>query len=199
MISWRIAVLFVHVTAVIVALGGSLFSTFALTPILVEELDPPLRLRITRRIIRRLGVIVLTALAVLVFTGFLNVMFIGEVSSLLAMKLAIVTIVIVLAIYQYANLGAQIWGTSVPGPELAKVQRLFRRVGITVGTLVLAIVYLSLGLTRVSQNQQTNQRANRAGETVSARTPSAAKSSGTPRLSARLALSRPIAGEVSMP
>jgi len=199
MISWRIAVLFVHVTAVILALGGSLFSTFALTPFLVEELDPPLRLRVAGRIIRRLGVIVLSALAVLVFTGFLNVMFIGEVSSLLAIKLAIVTIVIVLAIYQYANLGAQIWRASVPSPALAKVQKRFRRVGITTGTLVLLIVYLSLGLTRVSRNQQASQRGNRAGETISERTPSAARSSGTPRLSARLALSRPMAGEVSMP
>ena len=37
--SWRMLVLFVHVTSVIVALGGSLFSTFALTPVLAQELD----------------------------------------------------------------------------------------------------------------------------------------------------------------
>lgn len=150
MISWRIAVLFVHVTAVIVALGGSLFSTFALTPILAEELPPPVRLRVAQRIIRRLGVIVLGALAILVFTGFLNVMFIGEISSLLVTKLLIVTIVIVLAIYQYANLGAQISRSSGPSPELAALQKRFRLVGITTGALVLLIVYLSLGLTRVA-------------------------------------------------
>jgi uncharacterized membrane protein len=195
MLSWRIAVLFVHVTAVIVALGGSLFSTFALTPILIEELDPPIRLRVVRRIVRRLGAIVLTALATLVFTGFLNVMFIGEISRLLAIKLVIVTVVIALAIYQYANLGTRIWRATAPNPELAAVQKRFRMVGITTGSLVLLIVYLSLGLTRSG----VNQRANLAGETVSARTPSAARSSGTPRLSARLALSRPIAGEVSIP
>jgi uncharacterized membrane protein len=38
MFTLRLVVLFIHVTAVIVALGGSLFSTLALTPILVEEL-----------------------------------------------------------------------------------------------------------------------------------------------------------------
>jgi uncharacterized membrane protein len=195
MISWRIAVLFVHVTAVIVALGGSLFSTFALTPILVEELSPPIRLRVVRRIVRRLGAIVLTALATLVFTGFLNVMFIGEISRLLAIKLIIVTIVIALAIYQYANLGSQIWRASEPNPGLAAVQRRFRMVGITTGTLVLLIVYLSLGLTRSG----VDQGRNRFGETVSARTPSAIRSSGTPRPSTRLALRRPIAGEVSIP
>jgi len=150
MISWRIAILFVHVTAVIVALGGSLFSTFALTPILVEELAPPVRLRVVRRIIHRLGVIVLSALALLVFTGFLNVMFLGEISRLLAMKLLIVAIVIALAIYQYANLGAQIWRASTPGPELAALQRRFRLVGIITGALVLLIVYVSLGLTRAA-------------------------------------------------
>jgi uncharacterized membrane protein len=195
MLSWRIAVLFVHVTAVIVALGGSLFSTFALTPILIEELAPPVRLRVVRRIVRRLGAIVLIALATLVFTGFLNVMFIGKISQLLAIKLLIVTVVIALAIYQYANLGARIWRATAPNPELAAVQKRFRMVGITMGSLVLLIVYLSLGLTRVD----VDQRPNLAGETVSARTPSAARSSGTSRLSARLAVSRPIAGEVSIP
>jgi len=195
MISWRIAVLFVHVAAVIVALGGSLFSTFALTPILAAELDPASRLRVVRRVIRSLGVIVLTALALLVLTGFLNVVFVGEVSRLLAMKLLVVIVVIALAVYQYGNLGAQIWRIKAPGPELALVQRRFRRNGIITGALVLLIVYLSLGLTRGGSHLD----ANRSGETVSARTPSPARSSGTPRLSARVAASRPIAGEVSIP
>ncbi|MGH7934220.1 MAG: hypothetical protein ACREQN_13810, partial [Candidatus Binataceae bacterium] len=77
MLSWRLLALFIHVTAVIVALGGSLFSTFALTPVLAQELEAPARLRVARRVIRRLGAIVLTALAVLVFTGILNVLFLG--------------------------------------------------------------------------------------------------------------------------
>lgn len=144
-------VLFVHVTAVIVALGGSLFTTFALTPILGRELDPPARVQVTRQVIRRLGAIVLTALAVLVFTGILNVLFTGILSSLLIAKLILVALVIVLATYQYANVGVRIWELSATGPrpELASLQKHFRRVGLTVGTLVLLIVYLSLGLTRI--------------------------------------------------
>lgn len=150
MLSERLLVLFIHVTAVIVALGGSLFSTFALTPVLVEELEPATRIRVARRIIRRLGAIVLTALAVLVMTGLLNLMFVGAVSMLLAIKLAFVTIAIALAIYQYGNIGARIWRLSAagPSPEVAELQARFRRVGLTVGVLVLVIVYLSLGLTR---------------------------------------------------
>ena len=38
MLSLRPLVLFVHIVAVIVALGGSLFSTFALAPVLATEL-----------------------------------------------------------------------------------------------------------------------------------------------------------------
>jgi uncharacterized membrane protein len=150
MFTLRLVVLFIHVTAVIVALGGSLFSTFALTPILVEELDAPSRLKVARRVMRRLGTIVLTALAVLVFTGILNVMFMGAVSMILVAKLVLVTVVIVLALYQYGSIGAQVWWISErgPAPALAALQARFRRVGITVGTLVLIIVYLSLGLTR---------------------------------------------------
>ena len=148
MLSLRFVVLFIHIVAVIVALGGSLFSTFALAPVLAAELDPPARVRVSRRIVRRLGAIVLTSLAVLVITGILNVMFIGGVSILLAIKLILVVIVIGLALYQYGNIGRQIWWAAGPSPEVANLQARFRRIGLTVGSLVLLIVYLSIGLTR---------------------------------------------------
>lgn len=150
MLSLRLVVLFVHIVAVIVALGGSLFSTFALAPVLAAELDPPARLRVSRRIVRRLGAIVLTSLAVLVVTGILNVFFIGGVSILLAIKLVLVLVVIGLALYQYGNIGTQIWRAASPGPEVAALQARFRRVGLTVGAIVLLIIYLSIGLTRGS-------------------------------------------------
>ena len=150
MFSLRLVVLFLHVAAVIVALGSSLFSTFALAPILAEELDPATRIRVVRRVIRRLGAIVLTSLAVLVVTGLLNVLFIGGVSMLLLVKLALVIMVIGLALYQYGNIGGQIWRISAagPSPEIAILQARFRKIGLTVGSIVLLIVYLSLGLTR---------------------------------------------------
>lgn len=150
MLSLRFAVLFVHIVAVIVALGGSLFSTFALAPVLAAELDPPARIRVARRIVRRLGAIVLTSLAVLVVTGVFNVIFVGGVSILLAIKLVLVVVVIALALYQYGSLGVQIWraSTAGPSPEIADLQARFRRVGLTIGSIVLLIVYLSLGLTR---------------------------------------------------
>jgi uncharacterized membrane protein len=150
MLSLRFLVLFIHIVAVVVALGGSLFSTFALAPVLAEELEPPARLRVARRIVRRLGAIVLTSLAVLVVTGILNVLFIGGVSILLAVKLILVIVVIGLALYQYGSLGVQIWRLSAagPSPEVANLQARFRRVGLTVGSIVLLIIYLSIGLTR---------------------------------------------------
>jgi len=150
MFSLRLFVLFLHVAAVIVALGSSLFSTFALTPVLAEELDPTIRIKVVRRVIRRLGAIVLTSLAVLVVTGLLNVLFIGGVSMLLLIKLMLVVMVIGLALYQYGNIGAQIWRLSAagPSPEIAILQARFRKIGLTVGSIVLLIVYLSLGLTR---------------------------------------------------
>ena len=150
MLSLRFLVLFIHIVAVIVALGGSLFSTFALTPVLATELDASTRLRVSRRIVRRLGTIVLTSLAVLVVTGILNVLFIGGVSILLAIKLLLVVVVIGLALYQYGTIGVQIWRAPGPSPEVAELQARFRRIGLTVGALVLLIVYLSIGLTRGS-------------------------------------------------
>jgi uncharacterized membrane protein len=150
MFSLRLVVLFFHVAAVIVALGSSLFSTFVALPILAGELDPATRIRVVRLIIRRLGAIVLTSLAVLVVTGLLNVLFIGGVSILLAIKLMLVVVVIGLALYQYGNIGVRIWRLSAagPSPEIAMLQARFRKIGLTVGSIVLLIVYLSLGLTR---------------------------------------------------
>ncbi len=150
MLSLRFLVLFIHIVAVVVALGGSLFSTFALAPVLAEELEPPARIRVARRIVRRLGAIVLTSLAVLVLTGILNVLFIGGVSILLAIKLILVVVVIGLALYQYGSLGVQIWRLSAagPSPAVANLQARFRRVGLTVGSIVMLIIYLSIGLTR---------------------------------------------------
>jgi uncharacterized membrane protein len=152
MLSVRPFVLFIHVTAVIVALGGSLFSTFALAPVLAEELDGAARLRVARRVIRRLGVIVLSAMVILVVTGILNVMFLGAISPLLSVKLALVAIAVILAIYQYGTLGLRIWRISANGPDpaLAPLQARFRSIGLKVGMLVLLIVYLSLGLTRAA-------------------------------------------------
>lgn len=152
MLSLRFVVLFIHIVAVIVALGGSLFGTFALAPVLATELDPRARVRLARRIVRRLGAIVLTSLAVLVVTGVFNVLFIGGVSILLAIKLILVVIVIGLALYQYGNIGVRIWRASAagPSPEVADMQARFRRFGLTFGSIVLLIVYLSLGLTRGS-------------------------------------------------
>ncbi len=150
MFSLRLFVLFLHVTAVIVALGGSLFSTFALTPVLAEELDAPARVRVARRVVRRLGVIVLSALAILVVTGIFNILFLGQFSALLAVKLVLVAIVIILALYQYGIVGRRIWRISARGPDpaLASLQARFRSTGLKVGGLVLIVVYLSLGLTR---------------------------------------------------
>jgi uncharacterized membrane protein len=150
MLTLRLAVLFVHVTAVIVALGGSLFSTFALTPVLAEELEPASRLRVMRRVIRRLGVVVLSALAVLIFTGILNLLYLRAMPIALMVKLVLVAVVTGLALYQYGSVGVRIWQLSAdgPNPAIPPLQVRFRKIGLTVGALVLVIVYLSLTLTR---------------------------------------------------
>ena len=119
MLSLRLFVLFIHVTAVIVALGGSLFSTFALAPVLAEELDVAPRVRVARRVVQRLGVIVLSALAILIVTGIFNVMFLGAIGPLLSLKLVLVAVVMILAIYQYGMLGMRIWRVSANGPDPA--------------------------------------------------------------------------------
>jgi hypothetical protein len=55
-----------------------------------------------------------------------------------------------LALYQYGSVGARIWRLSAdgPNPAIPLLQVRFRKFGLTVGALVLVIVYLSLTLTR---------------------------------------------------
>ena len=98
--------------------------------------------------VRRLGAIVLTSLAGLVVTGILNVLFIGGVSILLSVKLMLVVVVIGLALYQYGNIGTQIWRAAGPSPEVANSRHASAASGSIVGSIVLLIVYLSIGLTR---------------------------------------------------
>ena len=147
--SVRIAVLFVHVSAVIVALGGSLFSAFVVTPVLAREVEAPARIAVARNIIRRQGATVLSAMAILVITGMINLMYFGF-SNLLAVKLILVAIAIGLAIFQYGSIGARIWRESArgPSPEIAAMLARFRRVGMMTAGVVFAIVYLSLNLSR---------------------------------------------------
>jgi hypothetical protein len=79
-------------------------------------------------------------------------MFLGAISPLLSVKLGLVAIAIILAIYQYGTLGLRIWRISANGPDpaLAPLQARFRSIGLKVGMLVLLIVYLSLGITRAA-------------------------------------------------
>jgi hypothetical protein len=85
-------------------------------------------------------------------TGIGNLYYFGAIPPLLVVKLVLVAIAITLALYQYGRIGAKIWTLSAsgPSPEVAALQLRFRRVGLTLGTIVLIIVYLSLGLTRVA-------------------------------------------------
>ena len=102
-----------------------------------------------RKVIRNQGTIVLSAMTVLVASGFVNILYVG-VSTILAIKLVLVAIAILLAVYQYGRIGARIWRDSADGPtpDVAAMISRFRRVGMLTASVVLAIVFLSLGLTR---------------------------------------------------
>ena len=52
--------------------------------------------------------IVLSALAILIVTGIFNLMFLGAIGPLLSLKLVLVAVVMILAIYQYGMLGMRI-------------------------------------------------------------------------------------------
>ncbi|MCL5045127.1 MAG: hypothetical protein M1336_07570 [Deltaproteobacteria bacterium] len=152
MLTWRVAVLFVHLMAVIAGLGGSLFNVFILSPVLRGELEASQRLKVVRPLIRRSGFLVLGALAVLVATGIVNVILLGRLTVLLVLKLVLVAAALAVAHYQYGILGRRFLALSAdgPGPEVAALERGMRRMAMALGGLMIMIVYLALGITRAA-------------------------------------------------
>lgn len=66
--------LFLHVAAAIFWMGGMAFMVLALRPVLHQQLEPPLRLRLVTAVLARFFVVVAISIAVLLVTGLVLLM-----------------------------------------------------------------------------------------------------------------------------
>jgi len=158
----RALLMWLHILAGVVALGGGIFINFILAPA-AAALQPGERLGLQARVIRRFQPTVLICLLALILTG---ILFLASVFSipgygadvsymrLLTGKLILVAVVLVLSLYQYFRLGLPL-ATLAEDPsaadKAAKAQPLARRMVLVARVniaLVAIIFYLAVRMTR---------------------------------------------------
>jgi copper resistance protein D len=150
-VSLRLVVLWVHLVAAVVWIGGLAYQTHVLLPA-ARRSDP----RAFAEASRRARPVTWTAIALVVLSGFYNVTQLGPLERvmqsgaglLLAAKFGLVIVAVALAgqrdFAQVSILDAAIRGGGDPGRVLASVARLDRVVLL----LALIIIYLGLAASR---------------------------------------------------
>ena len=159
----RALLMWLHILAGVVALGGGIFLNFILAPAAAAALQPADRLGLQARLVRRFLPTVLICLLALILTG---VLFLASVFSIpgygaevsymrhLTLKLILVAVVLLLALYQYFRLGlplAAIAADRSISDQAARAQRLSRRMALITRiniALVTLIFYLAVKMTR---------------------------------------------------
>ena len=137
----------------IVALGGSLFMLFILTPTLQEALEPPARLQVVAGVIRRFAAVALSALGVLIITGLMNLANVQHMTAPLAIKLALVVVVVILNLLMFGVYGLPV-SYMVAGrmpldkDRITRNLDMLRRLAMANALVVLVIVYLSVFVAR---------------------------------------------------
>jgi len=143
---------FVHVSGVVVWVGGMAFAHFCLRPAAVESLDPPLRLALWRGVLRRFFPIVSAAVAAIVVSG-VSMYFrvaVGTVPAgwywmfAVGIVMAVIYLYILLAIHPRfaACVDARDWPAA--GAQLARIRRLVG-INLTLGVLTIAAATLAVG------------------------------------------------------
>ena len=156
---------FFHVLAVIAALGGSLFLMFVLFPVAQTSLDEKQYLKFMAQVIKRFHPWLLACYGALILTGAwiitrykidAGVNFFNEYGKLLAIKLALVFLLVLVSSYQFFGIGTQIVylvegenadPVAHAGEIKAYLQRLRLTSWISLG-LFLVIIYLGLAISR---------------------------------------------------
>lgn len=158
MLTLRYLALWVHLLAVVVALGGGLFANLVLAPVLVRELQPQDRLRVAARLIPRMKVVAFLSLGLLILTGVVNLLYMGpsilsgRLLVLLLVKLLLVFGVIILNLLIYLEFGATIIRAAAePAARtdaVPKAQARMRKAFLANVVLVGLIIYISLAFSR---------------------------------------------------
>jgi uncharacterized membrane protein len=93
--------LFIHVVAVVVWVGGMFFAYQCLRPVAAELLDPPVRLRLWRRVFARFFGWVWTSVALILISGLVNFAFVGFAAAPFRWHLMLTLGVAMMAIFAY--------------------------------------------------------------------------------------------------
>ena len=147
--------LFLHLTGVIVWIGGMFFAHFCLRPVVTEQLPPPQRLPLMAAVLGRFFKVVALAVVVIVLSGFVRMGAMGfahapvhwHVMALLGSVMAVIFVVIYFVFFPQlkAGVAAQAW--PVAGAAMNRIRQ-WVVVNLLLGGLTVAVATIGAGFVR---------------------------------------------------
>lgn len=124
--------LFLHVTAVVVWVGGMFFAYVCLRPVAVEVLEPPLRLKLWRKVLERFFRFVWLAVGFILASGFTMLAILGfataplHIHAMFAMGLVMVGVFVGVVTVPFASLreAVEAGNWSAGGAALGRIRQL---------------------------------------------------------------------------
>ncbi len=139
---------FLHVAAAIVWLGGMFFLLWALRPVAVASLEPPVRVPLMAAVLRRFFMAVWVSIAVLLATGLAMLMAVGMKNAPIGQHIMLTIGLVMFALFGHIYFGpfrrlnqaaaAQNWPAA--GKQMGKMHPLVV-VNFVLGWLAIAAVY----------------------------------------------------------
>ena len=143
----RSTLLFLHLTGVIVWIGGMFFAHFCLRPVAAEQLPPPQRLPLLAGVLGRFFRIVAVAIALILLSGIARMLNVGfanaplhwhvMLSSGLVMTIIFVDIALRHLVRLQAGVAAQDWPAAGAAMNAIR-QRVALNLGLGVATVAIA-------------------------------------------------------------
>lgn len=143
----RSFLLFLHLSGVIVWLGGMFFAHFCLRPVAAEQLPPPQRLSLLAAVLGRFFVAVALAITLILFSGFASLKLTGfaqaplhwHVMAGLGLLMVAIFAVIYFRFYPRLRAGVDAADWPVAGAAMNRIRQLVLT-NLSLGVLTLAVV-----------------------------------------------------------
>lgn len=142
-----------HLLATVAWIGGIVINMLVLSPAAKESLEPPMMMRLWGAVMKKFRKMVYVCMAVFVGTGIVMMIMNSGYSSsfdfgdtwtlFLVIKHVAVIVLIIMAIYMLQSVFPKLAKLAAkgPSPELAKADKLQKRIGAT--NLILAVIILA--------------------------------------------------------
>jgi uncharacterized membrane protein len=147
----RSALLFLHLTGVIVWVGGMFFAHFCLRPVAAEMLPPFLRLQLLAGVLGRFFKLVAAAIGLILLSGLARMLSVGFANAplhwhvMLSSGLVMTTIFAIIALFDFPKLKAGVAAEDWPAAGAA-MNAIRQRVAINLGLGVATVAVACFGV-----------------------------------------------------